>query len=1295
MPRLTDLQLAPLGNDDLFEDLCCELWKREWNDPTAQRHGRSGQSQQGVDVYGRRDEGAYYDGVQCKAVAKPLTETELQREIDQAKQFDPPLKRLIVATTAPQDAKLEKYCRRITQAHVEQKLFSVTVLGWRNILRLLEKYPDLIERFSDVSVQSSKVAESVVQALEPRLSGLEQTLSNQAGLHASLLFGPLLDDIRDAINGHRSREALRRLDEFRNRCWSQADSGLRFRVALYQGEANLALGDELEAAKFYLEAYGYKPDEEAALTHVALAYLAVDDNEKAAQFARKAVSDYPASTLACAVLINAAIPDADLEELLETEIPAPIRNSTEVLMNLASVSQRRGDLAAAETWIRQAVQSATSGHPKLFGLFGNILLAKAMKSASSLLAKAQNDPDVQDLLVEAEAAFTRAWDQVAETDLKVRQVGWLINRGVIRRLQNRFPEATSDAELAIQIVPSRPEALHLRALIALENKEYDHAIGLLKTCVAQQSSQKVQYALLLAQVFGQQGTQESLREAASVLTEAQHYSLSPAEYDAIESLRAETALEQGEDETAQAAAERLLKRSPTPLANLTIAASVARQTGDLTLAGRPLSAVALLERAQEQVTGATPDVELADLAAELYRNELYDKAAVLYERLAVKGRYDPFSWRLLQSHFHAREFGKALEVAQEVIAANGPSPSFSEAATAISEEIGDLPTARRVAEQYVAAYPNDLGMQLRLAMICVRQGDDPAIDAFLGQPLTVEGMEVEEAIRVASLFERRSQTERALRFSYDIRERFFGAEEAHLSFFMRFMRLTSQHLLPLLDVLDGVAIDTTVTVQEEGQADRVYWIEEQPVRHDAFHLTPNHAFAKLLLGKKPGDPVSLPGSDLYPRVVTVKEVKSKYVQAFQDSMTNYQIWFPEADDVRMMRVPDVDDAPDADEARRQALRPVLDTIDRNAQQWREMETAYQEKWIPLHAIGKRAGHDLRTMWIGFTRRPGVGVRCCSGDTGKLDEAVRLLQGSPRLVADPLALLTLYHLPCRDAVLATTGKLITSQSVLDEFRDIAEHQKADRPDGHTAVGRVEDGYVVENVTGDDVEAMVREGEALHSWVNSNTEVHPVRLLLKDSTPELRQFRQTIEAAYADPIFIAKEAGLPLLTDDGSLRLMAAQWFSVGGIWTQALLVHALNIGAIDANTYDDAAIWLVQHSYNYTFVRPETITRAASQAKWRAAPPYTSVLGVLGGTTSDDSAVGVAVEVMRLLSLENLISIHLDALLTTLLDAVAAGRDTRKLLASMEKQIHQRFLLVPLQGEQIIAVVNAWLKTRII
>ncbi len=49
-----------------FEDLCRDLWAELWGDPNAQKHGRTGQKQRGVDIFGQPGSGADWEGVQCK-----------------------------------------------------------------------------------------------------------------------------------------------------------------------------------------------------------------------------------------------------------------------------------------------------------------------------------------------------------------------------------------------------------------------------------------------------------------------------------------------------------------------------------------------------------------------------------------------------------------------------------------------------------------------------------------------------------------------------------------------------------------------------------------------------------------------------------------------------------------------------------------------------------------------------------------------------------------------------------------------------------------------------------------------------------------------------------------------------------------------------------------------------------------------------------------------------------------------------------------------------------------------------
>jgi hypothetical protein len=51
MPNIPQTDLSPPQSWDEFEDIVADLYARLWGEPHVERYGRSGQAQQGVDIY--------------------------------------------------------------------------------------------------------------------------------------------------------------------------------------------------------------------------------------------------------------------------------------------------------------------------------------------------------------------------------------------------------------------------------------------------------------------------------------------------------------------------------------------------------------------------------------------------------------------------------------------------------------------------------------------------------------------------------------------------------------------------------------------------------------------------------------------------------------------------------------------------------------------------------------------------------------------------------------------------------------------------------------------------------------------------------------------------------------------------------------------------------------------------------------------------------------------------------------------------------------------------------------------
>lgn len=134
--------LHPPASWDHFEDLCKKLWGEIWAcEESIKKNGRNGQAQHGVDVYGLPSGRVEYCGIQCKGkdtyFGKQFTEDEIVKEIEAAKSFKPALKKLIFATTAQKDARIEEFVRVKNIESLNNELFEIDIFSWEDITDLI------------------------------------------------------------------------------------------------------------------------------------------------------------------------------------------------------------------------------------------------------------------------------------------------------------------------------------------------------------------------------------------------------------------------------------------------------------------------------------------------------------------------------------------------------------------------------------------------------------------------------------------------------------------------------------------------------------------------------------------------------------------------------------------------------------------------------------------------------------------------------------------------------------------------------------------------------------------------------------------------------------------------------------------------------------------------------------------------------------------------------------------------------------------------------------------------------
>lgn len=272
MPQLTQFFQPPLYWQQ-FEDLIVEIVGETYSIPAAQKIGRPGQAQDGVDVYGQSPRFGRI-GIQCKrmdtrdennnylpggAISKAFLKTEAQKAL----KFNPALDLWIIATTAKRDARSQENARILSEKYQGNGDFQIITWFWDDLVSMLNSYPDVQKKYYQdvINIQSTKdqdilILQGIAQAFDrPAFSDhltaedakdLDQALSDT---FKAMRTGELVDrvtrhTIRRSIGGWRIindvswRNYLRSVDQ-------------------QLGETRFKLRTGLGSGKFIINQYGH------------------------------------------------------------------------------------------------------------------------------------------------------------------------------------------------------------------------------------------------------------------------------------------------------------------------------------------------------------------------------------------------------------------------------------------------------------------------------------------------------------------------------------------------------------------------------------------------------------------------------------------------------------------------------------------------------------------------------------------------------------------------------------------------------------------------------------------------------------------------------------------------------------------------------------------------------------------------------------------------------------------------------------------------------------------------------
>ena len=966
MSELPATRIPKPSDEGAFERCNEVLWRCVLKDPTAHLHGRRGQRQHGVDIVGCRDVVHHQIvGIQCrlKGEGRALHESEVREEVSKALAFRPLLSEFIIATTAPDDAELQRLALELSQtvSNDREKDLTVRIFGWSLLESEIRRHPEALNAFDPSHTPSGDRIEQKIKdvphqtraLLEPALSAIRgavlQTQSLVAGNKAVHSEHERQINIYADLIRTDPKTALDLLTKLRDTLGTDVPGRVRFRVSANIAACQVELGDAETGARGFISAWEFDPDNPNAIANKAFGLLLLRDWDGVKMFANERLQEHPDNAGLAAYYIHSIVYDELISDPL-AHVPEAVRGTPEVAAAHVRWLMERGDHGA---WWDAAI-SAHREHPddaQLQELFACALLERVVDGVGPLDPRMLTETECAQIQ-KSVALYEGRWRKICGCTGHVQgdPISVAMNLMCAYRLLGKNQLTVEVGNDALARFPDSV-ALRERLAVALaEHGEPERVLDVIAELPVNAQIAAMRYNIAMAKedwgalaVLADdylENFPETERGVARVGGAVAKVELAAAE-DRRSILQNQEGRFEGDTRALVALAECARRHGFDDLAiEYFEAAKPALERGDNSFTSRRSFA---FEAMAQSRPGTAADVLAGHVAVDHDSSELRllgqalvsdypirDRAVDFFDQLAHKVRSLPF-FRCLEGALHINR-----GVPEEAI---GPF-------TAVFEHEPSI-------EHLMYLVRAHLGVGDRNAVASLLQ--EQSVDRLQGS--------ASERIELCDVLVEFEETARALDLGY--RALVDGLEDS--SVVMKFLGL----------VLNGTQRGSSLDVDVVGAG---VWVRLTQERGDTYETlvneaadrpwgakgNPDNAFIAKAIGRTTGDgfefanPVT--GAT---EIWTVADIKARWLQAFHYLTRTFNQTYPEAKGFASVPIADGE------------IDPVLDLVRRRSEEARAQADHYLEKDLPMEFVAKeRPGGSIE--FARYIASIGQEVRVCVG-----------------------------------------------------------------------------------------------------------------------------------------------------------------------------------------------------------------------------------------------------------------------------------------------------------------------------
>mgnify|MGYP003819776917 CR=1 FL=1 len=1156
-----------------FEKLCRDLWSKIWNDKNAQRHGRTGQPQHGVDIYGQINGEGEWHGIQCKGKdcfnGKNVTEDELLSEVEKAKNFTPYLKTFTLATTAQSDVLIQKKAREITENNQLKSLFSVHVWSWSDISQQLSQHPDLINvYYPGQGTDLKKIHEELVgihalvlkqsSSLFPSSERQFQSKISAINDDSNGIVQEIDKEIDIEINSYRNliekspRSVIGSLSKLKDKVWRKTSNYIRFKILTNLGAAYLELGETDEAANLFIEAKKFSVENDVkSFRNLAYALLIRHDYSLAKEAIKTAISidQYDRDNY---VIYLAILPNIGVDNDFERYVPEKLLSDADIIFALGQAYLNSDDYLSAFKFVKQAYEIDNESS-YFCALYGCLLLENITNNSGADIDGFLEESQLESLNF-AHELLEKVWGNVKHRENRNKFFWIAINLCIIKIVLKK--EEVKKLIYELELAGCTDLAFcRVSAQYEFDSGDTEKAFKLLQNIPEGTSSEidlfRIQMHIrLLEFAIALEKTNKFIKnykERGSNILEV-HVKL----LDKIG----------GRDKALELSNKYLEEYPDDPICYCLLA--------DMYLKGHDHEKAKyyILQGSHFALQQFEPRKALV-VADILFDLKMYDKSAEIYNQLVHNYNDSHVLRRLILSFYNADMRNELLEIFEKIPVDILKIDFYLYHSAAINKKIGKYGEAIRSINSYLLIHEDDLSMRVNWIHLNSLLENNEIVIEFLKKGKSYPNASVVDQIDYAYILARYGFEEQGLQLAYNIlrnNQQDFNANVGYIQFVLKFHGKNSNHKIvggnSAFIARDDLGKEFAIIVESDS-SDKVYQEE----------LPESNSVVQAFWGKKIGDVVRYSLNQYENRSATILRIESKFRYIARKLLSTFEILFPNNKVFWTVNIKKKDDSYD--------FSPLFEQVDKKHDFAKTISDIYINNQIPISLVAHLAKENPFEIWNSFSMDEAVGIKSFEGGKDDIDLALSYLKDNFKgIIVDPLSAFSLGDCHLLDVIHKNYGKIGITQSTLDFYRMYIETYKTDTRIGSMSKCDSQYGYV--QYKPDDIKNYIYKYEEIYGWLKDNCLIIPSVTAHKVDR-KFKEIQSNLGEAFSDTLFAASGSKMVLLSDDMNFRNIAAQQFDIKCVWTQLILLYLKNNGYINRHYYSAAIEKLMLGNLKHTIL----------------------------------------------------------------------------------------------------------------